>query len=155
MTGMTPGTPAGLGDPWRWSYPPRDPWSALTWAAVAGLSAAALMAVAGLPPVDLHGVAHRFGVMDPLCGGTRAVRLAARGQWADSWTYNPIGIPLVLGATVILARGALGWATGRWVTLHVTLSARQRRGLKVLAAVGVVALGVNQQAHAALLLRTG
>lgn len=52
------------------------------WIAVAlcGLMAAVVLAVFGLPPADLHGVLHRLGVMDPLCGGTRSVYLTLHGR---------------------------------------------------------------------------
>ena len=63
----------------------------LTGLAAGGLVLAAAWALLGLPPVDLHGPLHRYGVMDPLCGGTRAVRLATLGGWADAWGYNPLG----------------------------------------------------------------
>lgn len=139
----------------RWQLPQRDAWPAATWAAFVGVAAALVMAVLGLPPVDLHGLAHRFGVMDPLCGGTRAVRLAVIGQWAASWSYNPIGIPLVLGAMALLLRAGFGWLTGRWLEIDVALSPRARRAVQLGALLGVLLLEVNQQLHAALLLRYG
>lgn len=118
--------------------------------ALAGLVLAVLMARVGLPPFDLHGVLHRFGIMDPLCGGTRAVRYATRGQWAQSWRYNPLGIPLVVGAVLVLARAALGTATGRW--LNGRLPRRARRPLLMIALVALVALQVRQQMLADLLI---
>lgn len=139
----------------RWLLPQRDAWPTATRVAFVGLAAAVMMAFLGLPPVDLHGLAHRFGVMDPLCGGTRAVRLAAMGQWAASWSYNPIGIPLVLGSMALLLRAGIGWLTGRWVEINIVLSPRARRAVQLGALLGVVLLGVNQQLHAALLLGTG
>lgn len=36
--------------------------------------------VFGLPPIDLHSPLHRAGIMDPLCGGTRAALAAAHGD---------------------------------------------------------------------------
>jgi len=55
----------------RWEQADRHP--TLTPLAAAGLLAAAILAVVGLPPVDLHGPLHRLGIMDPLCGMTRGV----------------------------------------------------------------------------------
>lgn len=140
---------------WRWQRLRRDPWPAATWAAFAGVAAALVMAALGLPPVDLHGLAHRYGVMDPLCGGTRAVRLAVMGQWAASWSYNPLGVPLVLGAMALLFRAGIGWLTGRWLTIDAALSPRARRAVRLGALLGVLLLEVNQQFHAGLLLRHG
>ena len=125
---------------------PRDAHRWLTGLAAAGLSLAAVLAVLGLPPVDLHGPLHRYGIMDPLCGGTRSVRLAARGEWATSWRYNPLGLVLLLGAAGVLLRAAVGAATGRWLTVTV------RRRLLVLAVVLAAAvLQVRQQLNADLL----
>jgi hypothetical protein len=119
----------------------------VTWFAVAGLAAGAVMAVAGLPPVDLHGLAHYAGVMDPLCGGTRSVHALLRGQFADAWRYNPISFVVVGGATAVLIRHAIGWSTRRWLTVTII----RRRPVVVLLAALTVALGINQQAHAELL----
>ena len=104
--------PAGAGRWVRWSVAHGDPWSLIAWTALAGLAVAAGMAGTGLPPVDLHGPLHRFGIMDPLCGGTRSVRLAAMGSWSESWRYNPVGVPLILGAAGMVVRAVVGWATG-------------------------------------------
>lgn len=139
----------------RWSAPRHDPWRLWTWTASAGLVAAAAMATFGLPPVDLHGLLHYIGIMDPLCGGTRAVRLAARGDWAASFTYNPIGIPLVIGAAALLIRAGLGLTTGRWATIEVTLGRSTPRRLKILAGAASIALAINQQLHAPMLIQAG
>jgi len=117
-----------------------------TWIAVAGLGIAGLLAVVGLPHVDLHGPLHYLGVMDPLCGGTRSVYLTAHGQLADAIRYNPAGPLLVLAAVAMLIRAAVGWSTRHWLTVHMP-----RRVVIPMAAVAIVALEVNQQMHAALL----
>jgi hypothetical protein len=110
----------------------------------------AALAISGLPPIDLHGPAHYIGIMDPLCGGTRAVRLALRGDLAGAWRYNPIAIPLVAGAAGLLVRHAVGVATGRWPTAGI-----HRPRPVLIAGTGLAAaLEVNQQLHADL-LRTG
>lgn len=123
----------------------RHPW--YTVAAAGGLVLGALMAVFGLPPVDVHGILHYVGVMDPLCGGTRSVWAAVRGEWVMSWRYNPLGIPLVVGAAAVLVRFAVGAATGRWLNVRV----RSWRALAVAGGVLTVVLGVNQQRNADLL----
>lgn len=119
---------------------------AVTLAAVAGLVLGAAMAVFGLPPVDLHGPNHYVGIMSPTCGATRSVWAAMSGDWAMSWRYNPIGIPLVLGAAAVLVRAAVGAATGRWLNVDI----RAPRTLLVITAAGTVALWIRQQLNADL-----
>jgi len=125
---------------------PRDAHRWLTGLAAAGLALAAVLAVLGLPPVDLHGPLHRYGIMDPLCGGTRSVRFAARGEWAASWRYNPLGLVLLLGAAGVLVRAAVGATTGRWLTVAVP-----RRVLVLAVVVAAVLLQVRQQLNVELL----
>jgi len=135
------------------SLEPGDRWSSWTRMALAGVAAALAMASIGLPPVDIHGPLHYLGIMDPLCGATRAVRSAAMGDWSASWRYNPVGVPLVLGATLFVLRAAVGSLTGRWVRIHVSWSLVWRRARWLVIAVLLVALEVDQQSHASLLLR--
>ncbi len=130
---------------------PRDVWPRATALAVAGLAAAAVMAVAGLPPIDLHGPLHHFGIMDSLCGGTRSVRLAVRGQWRATWRYNPAGVPLMLAALLLSLRAAAGCVSGRWITRRSHWTPSRRRVAWGVFAVFLAVLEVNQQAHAALL----
>ena len=134
------GAPVGL------RVEPRDAHRWLTGLAAAGLALAAVLAVVGLPPVDLHGPLHRYGIMDPLCGGTRSVRLAARGEWAASWRYSPLGLVLLLGAAGVLLRAVVGAATGRWLTV----TARRRTVVLVVLTAAVV-LQVRQQLNVELL----
>ena len=115
--------------------------------AAAGLLAAAVLAIVGLPPVDLHGPLHRLGIMDPLCGMTRGTVAVLRGRLGLAWAYNPASPLLVAGAVLTLGRWLVGRLTGRW--LDATL-ARTPLTVGVIVAV-VLALWVNQQAHAALL----
>jgi len=123
------------------------PWTAL---AAAGVVAAALMALFGLPPINLHGPQHFVGIMDPFCGMTRALRLLARGQVGRAITYNPAS-PLVAFAFVALvARAGVALIHGRW--LDVTLPAKSY--LRIAALILVAALWAHQQGHAALLMRT-
>ena len=140
-------------EPWLRARPSnRDEHRTITLAAVAGLGAATAMAVFGLPPVDLHGVLHHFGIMDPLCGGTRAARFAAVGQWSQAWRYNPLGLLVVLGGAVAVLRALVGLLTGRWVTVQVAWTPRRRRSAIALLVVLAVALTVRQQLRADLLI---
>lgn len=124
---------------------------AITWMAVAGICVGAAMAVWGLPPVDLHGPLHYAGVMDPLCGGTRSVRLTFAGRWGEAWRYNPLGPFLAIGAVLVVARTFVGVVSGRWLTVVPAPRWWARWWVWVPAVVLGVALEVNQHAHAALL----
>jgi hypothetical protein len=129
----------------RWEQADRHP--TLAPLAAAGLLAAAVLAVVGLPPVDLHGPLHRLGIMDPLCGMTRGTVALLRGRLGQAVAYNPASPLLTAGALLALGRWLVGRLTGRW--LDATLRPTPRT--VGLAAALVLVLWVNQQAHAALL----
>jgi hypothetical protein len=134
---------------WRWER--HDQHVRVTVTAFIGLLAAAAMALFGLPPVDLHGPLHRFGFMDPFCGGTRAARYTAQGQWVLAWQYNPLGIATALGASAATLRAVVGLLSRRWLTVRLHWTPWRRR---VVLAVGValfVAFTVRQQLRADLL----
>lgn len=116
--------------------------------ALCGLLAALLLAVVGMPPVNLHGLLHYFGVMDPFCGGTRSVYLTLHGHLRDAVRYNPAGPALVVTALALLLRAAIGWSSHRWVDVHVP-----RQLLIPVALAMLAALDTNQQLHAALLMQ--
>jgi hypothetical protein len=128
-------------------WEPRDRYPWLGPLAAVVLVVGTSMAVFGLPPIDLHGPLHYMGIMDPLCGGTRGVRYALRGELGLAWRYNPLSIVVVAAALAGVARHAYGSATGRWLGVRVP------RTWPVIAAGAVllVALKVNEQAHADLL----
>lgn len=144
-------TPSGRPAIWM-SLEHHDRHRWITLAAVALVAAAGAMALFGLPPIDLHGPLHRFGIMDPLCGGTRAARYTAMGHWGEAWRYNPLGIFTVLVVSLLLGRGAVGIATRRWPTLHVTWTRRTRRIAITAAVILVVLLEIRQQGRAELLM---
>lgn len=116
------------------------------------LMIAVVMAVTGLPPIDLHGPNHWFGIMDPLCGGTRAARYTVQGHWALAWTYNPLGVLAVLlvGATVL--RAIIGVLTHRWVTVTVRWTRRRRWIALTALVVLVIVLEIRQQGRADFLM---
>jgi hypothetical protein len=122
----------------------------LLWPAAIGLVGAAALAVVGLPPVDLHGPLHRLGIMDPFCGGTRAMRAAALGHLATAWRYNPLSVVLFLGAIVVIFRAAFGALSGRKLNLRLG----RPRLIGAVAVALVAVLEVNQQLHASLLMRS-
>ncbi|MGH9116995.1 MAG: DUF2752 domain-containing protein [Acidimicrobiales bacterium] len=145
---LAPGRSIG---PWfRGSWERQDPFPAASALAVGGAALAVVLAVAGLPPVDLHGPLHYAGIMDPLCGGTRATRLLALGRVADAWRYNPGMFALAAWGGWRLARMGVAAVTGRWPTVRVGWSP----GSKILVVVMVAGLQVNQQLHAELLMST-
>lgn len=135
---------------WSWERRDRHLWATVV--GTAGLGAATAMAAFGLPPVQLHGVHHYLGIMDALCGGTRAAASTAQGDWAQAWRYNPLGIVAVLAASAAALRALVGVLAGRWLTLAVALTPRQARALAVIAVAVFVALTVRQQLRADLLM---
>lgn len=120
---------------------------------VLGLAAAIAMAVYGLPPADLHGPLHRMGIMDPLCGGTRAARLTAQGNVSEAWKYNPLGILATVAACAAVGRLAVGALGRRWLNVHLTWTPRRVRIAMALVAVATITLEIRQQGRADLLLR--
>jgi hypothetical protein len=110
--------PAGAGSPLtvvRLRLPVRLGWEredrhpTLAPLAAAGLLAAGVLAVVGLPPVDLHGPLHRLGIMDPLCGMTRGTVALLHAQLGQAVAYNPASPLLVAGA---LLAWVAGWSAG-------------------------------------------
>lgn len=123
-----------------------DTYRVWTWIALAGLVIAILLAIVGLPRVDIHGPLHYLGVMDPLCGGTRSVYLTLHGQLGEAVRYNPAGPFVVIGAVVLVVRAAVGWSTRHWIDIRVS-----RWILIPVTVVALVALEVNQQMNVTLL----
>jgi hypothetical protein len=117
-----------------------------TWLALSVLLGALVLAVLGVPPVDIHGPLHYAGIMDPLCGATRSVYLTMRGQWESALRYNPAAPLMLFVAAGLILRGAAGWLTGRWVRVRMP-----RRAVIAVAVVAVIALEIRQQSNAALL----
>jgi len=109
---------------------------------------AAALAIFGLPPVSLHGPLHFVGIMDPLCGMTRAVRFLALGDVGNAIRYNPASALLAILTVGILVRAAIGAWSGRWLIVHVQRS----RSVLALSMFLIAAIWINQQAHATLLM---
>jgi hypothetical protein len=129
----------------RLSWQPTDRHVQLTRIAFAAALFALAMAIWGLPPLDLHGPLHRLGIMDPLCGGTRAAYFTVTARWATAWYYNPLG-PIAVIFTALLALGAaFGHLTDHWLDVDVRLTRRATRGLFVAICAVVLALGARQQ----------
>jgi hypothetical protein len=118
----------------------------VTRVAVLGLAAGITLRVVGVPHLDLHGPLHYLGIMDPLCGGTRAMFLLTSGHPAAAAQYNPIVFPFTTAALVQLARAAIEWGTGR--RLQLSPSPAVRRILIAAGLVALAALEIRQQLHA-------
>jgi hypothetical protein len=124
----------------------------LTAVAVLALGTAIVMAIFGLPPIDLHSPLHKLGVMDPFCGGTRAARYAAQGDLAEAWRYNPLSILIVYGAGLAILRAAVGLVTRRWATVTIGWTPTGRRWATVVLIALLVLLEIRQQLRADLLM---
>lgn len=132
--------------PWlRIRVAQRDQHWWLTLLGALALAIAAAMAMFGLPPVDMHSPHHKVGIMDPLCGGTRAARYAAQGNLAEAWRYNPLSILVVYGAGLVILRAVVGLVGRRWVGLSVSWTPLRRRWAIRIPIVLVALLGIRQQ----------
>ena len=92
------------------------------------------------PTIDLHGPLHRFGIMDPFCGGTRATFLLASGDFAAAAEYNPAVFPLALSLAALTVRVLLGVTSGIWY--HVGHHPQMRWPLFAAFVVALVLLGI-------------
>ena len=139
-------TPASLIDV-RWSTTNRH--GQLLPFVLGGGVLAVVLAIFGLPPwfLSLHTPIHYMGIMDPLCGMTRASRFMARCEFGEAWRYNSGSFVLAALAVLIVARAVLGRVRGRWLEIP----ARRPRLFMVLLAVPVALLWINQQLHVNLL----
>ncbi|MDQ3985910.1 MAG: DUF2752 domain-containing protein [Actinomycetota bacterium] len=126
----------------------RDEWAWLTAAAVVLVMGAVTLAFVGLPTFSVHSPLHYAGIMDPLCGMTRAVRLLALGRFDDAWAFNPASFALLIVVGALLVRALVGGVTHMWAHLEVKAKPHLAVALIVLTA----ALWVNQQSHASLLM---
>ena len=138
--------------PIRGSIDPRDRYRWITLASVGLFAIAGGMAALGLPPIDLHPPTHWFGIMDPLCGGTRAARYTALGEWRLAWEYNPLGIVTVVAVGLLVLRATVGVFTGRWVSLDITWTKRSRWTAIIAISLLLVVLEIRQQGRADLLM---
>ena len=138
--------------PVRLAIDPRDRYRWITLASIGLLAIAGGMAAFGLPPIDLHGPNHWFGIMDPLCGGTRAARYTALGEWGLAWKYNPVGIVTVVAVGLLVLRASVGALTRRWIALDIRWTKRGRWGVAIVGVLLLIALEIRQQGRADLLM---
>ena len=99
----------------------------------------------------MHGPLHKWGIMDPLCGGTRAARFAAQGNLVQAWRYNPLSIVVVFSALVVVGRSIVGLVTRRWANIEFRWTRRRRRWVIAVMVTLLALLEVRQQGRADLL----
>lgn len=124
-----------------------NPYGAVLPVVLVGMVLAAVLAVAGLPPVSIHEPLHFVGIMDPFCGMTRAARDLARGDLSGAWEYNPASYALALVAVGVVVISVVGRMTRSWVVVSFT----RPNVVRVVAVALFALLWVNQQLHASLL----
>lgn len=129
----------------------RDRWRRITHVVLGGAGAALVLRIVGMPGIDLHGPLHHLGVMDPLCGGTRAAFLLMSGRFGQAAEYNPIVFPLAITAMLIVARAGIGRVTGHWLDIRLPKTAH--RIVIAICVAALVALEVRQQLNAPLLMQ--
>lgn len=129
----------------------RDRRRGVTTAAAVFLLAAAVLRWAGVPAIDLHGPLHYLGIMDPLCGGTRAAFLLLSGNLEEAARYNPIVFPLAAVVVALLARTGIGVLGGRW--LEIRLPRAWRHAVVAILVLAVAVLSARQQMRADLLMQ--
>ena len=128
----------------------RDGWRVWTVLAFGVLAAAFYLAVAGVPGANLE-LPFLRGVICPGCGGTRALRFAALGQWGESLRYNPVSLILFLASAAMAVRAAVAGFSGRWYRLQIAWTPRPARILIAVIVVLIVALEIRQLSIASLL----
>lgn len=132
----------------RLAWATRDSMRGFTVAALLGGVVFVALGIFGLPKADLHSPLHYAGLMDPLCGMTRAMRSLAAGDLTLAWRYNPGSYVIAFLGAAFTARWVVGVATGRWLTITLP----SRRATLLMVWLVTVALWVNQQLHADLLM---
>lgn len=116
--------------------------------ALIGMPLALLLAVVGLPPMDIHGPLHYLGVMGPTCGMTRGVMWTARGDLLRAWQYNPASLLVLPTMASLVARALYGRIVGRWLNLTI----RWRPWLWIIPTALLLLLSIRQQINIEFLL---
>ncbi|MGH8914902.1 MAG: DUF2752 domain-containing protein [Acidimicrobiia bacterium] len=130
----------------RWERHDRHPTT--TRLVLIGIPLVVILAIVGLPPVDIHGPLHYLGIMGPTCGMTRGVMWTARGDLARAWQFNPASAVVIPTMAVLTGRVIYGRISGRWLNLYI----RWRPWLWIIPAVIIVLLSIRQQLNIDFLL---
>lgn len=116
--------------------------------ALVGIPIAVIVAIVGVPPVDIHGPLHYLGIMGPTCGMTRGVMWTARGDLARAWQFNPASLLVIPSMLALTGRSVYARITGRWLNLHL----RWRPWLWIVPATLIILLSIRQQLNVEFLL---
>lgn len=116
--------------------------------ALIGIPVAAVLAIVGLPPIDIHGPLHYLGIMGPTCGMTRGVMWTARGDLLQAWQFNPASVLVIPAMVGLSLRAVYGRTSGRWLNGYI----RWRPWLWIVPAVILLLLSIHQQLNVDFLL---
>jgi hypothetical protein len=116
--------------------------------ALVGIPIAVIVAIVGVPPVDIHGPLHYLGIMGPTCGMTRGVMWTTRGDLARAWQFNPASLLVIPSMLALTGRSVYARITGRWLNLHL----RWRPWLWIVPATLIILLSIRQQLNVEFLL---
>lgn len=130
----------------RWEAHDRHPTT--TRLTLIGIPLVTLLALVGLPPVDIHGPLHYLGIMGPTCGMTRGVMWTARWDLARAGQFNPASLLVVPTLIGLTGRAVYARLANRWLNLHI----RWRPWLWVIPALLILILTIHQQINIDFLL---
>ena len=106
-----------------------------------------VMASANVFKVVVHGRGSHAALPH---GGVDPVLVAC--QLVQAWRYNPLGIVVVVGSMLLVARALLGLVSRLWLNVHVEMTARSRRVVFTTFAILIALLEIRQQGRAELLM---
>ena len=102
----------------------------------------------GMPRSPMMAPLYHFGVVLPTCGLTRGVAAVAAGHWGRAMRFNPVSPLAAAAAVVLVARAAVGVATGRWLQVRVHVGP----AMVVAICAAAVTLWAYQQSHAQFII---
>ncbi len=100
-----------------------------------GLTALAVWDPVGRPGPKICLLRHALGLPCPLCGLTRGASCGLHGRFLEAAAFNPLALPLLVGAVLLAVRWGVEYATGRRLVLAGSRGVRR-------AALAVVCLAV-------------
>jgi hypothetical protein len=135
--------------PVRVSLDRDDHMRVLSWLVVVGVVAAILLAVFGLPETHFPPApTWDYGIVMPSHGLTRASTALAKGQFGLAWSFNPAAVVLALLVVGAVVRWIVALFNRHWINVSV----RFTPAVWLVILLLVVALSINQQLHADMLI---